>query len=62
MDDERRRKLEGTTRYDPAEVEQRVLEGWLSGGYFHPPRQPGGRRGRERQPTSAFERFSELPP
>jgi valyl-tRNA synthetase len=37
VDEERRRKLEGTTRYDPAEVEQRVFEGWLDGGYFHPP-------------------------
>jgi valyl-tRNA synthetase len=37
VDEERRRKLEGTTRYDPAEVEQRVFERWLDGGYFHPP-------------------------
>jgi valyl-tRNA synthetase len=36
MDPERRRSLEGTTRYDPAEVETRVLAGWLEGGYFHP--------------------------
>ncbi len=36
MDAERRRKLEETTRYDPSEVEARVLEGWLEGGYFHP--------------------------
>jgi valyl-tRNA synthetase len=34
---ERRDKLERTTRYDPAEVERRVFEGWLEGGYFHPP-------------------------
>jgi valyl-tRNA synthetase len=37
VDEERRRKLEGTTRYDPAEVEQRVFARWLEGGYFHPP-------------------------
>ncbi len=36
MDAERRSKLEETTRYDPSEVEARVLEGWLDGGYFHP--------------------------
>jgi valyl-tRNA synthetase len=37
LDPERRKKLEQTTRYDPSKVEQRVLEGWLEGGYFHPP-------------------------
>jgi valyl-tRNA synthetase len=37
LDDERRKKLESTTRYDPSEVERRVLERWLAGGYFHPP-------------------------
>jgi valyl-tRNA synthetase len=37
MDAERREKLEKTTRYDPAEVEGRILERWLAGGYFHPP-------------------------
>ncbi|HYU62071.1 MAG TPA: valine--tRNA ligase [Solirubrobacterales bacterium] len=37
MDEARRTKLERTTRYDPAEVEGRVFEGWLEGGYFHPP-------------------------
>ena len=36
MDDERRKRLEQTTRYDPAEVEGRVLGRWLDGGYFHP--------------------------
>jgi valyl-tRNA synthetase len=37
MDAERRKRLEDTTRYDPSEVEERILEGWLAGGYFHPP-------------------------
>jgi len=37
MDDERRKRLEETTRYEPAEVEGRILERWLEGGYFHPP-------------------------
>src|SRR5947208_9902566 len=37
MDPERRKRLEETTRYDPAEVEGRVLQAWLEGGYFHPP-------------------------
>ncbi len=36
MDAERRQRLEATTRYDPAEVEARVLATWLEGGYFHP--------------------------
>src|SRR6266576_3061351 len=36
MDDERRKRLESTTRYDPSEVEGRILERWLDGGYFHP--------------------------
>jgi valyl-tRNA synthetase len=36
MDAERRRRLEETTRYDPREVETRVLAAWLDGGYFHP--------------------------
>jgi valyl-tRNA synthetase len=30
-------RLEQTTRYDPSEVEERILERWLAGGYFHPP-------------------------
>jgi valyl-tRNA synthetase len=29
--------LDQRTRYDPAEVEQRVFEEWMRGGYFHPP-------------------------
>jgi valyl-tRNA synthetase len=37
VDPERRAKLEATTRYDPAEVEGRVFERWMQGGYFHPP-------------------------
>ena len=36
MDAERQKRLEATTRYDPVEVEARVLAGWLEGGYFHP--------------------------
>src|SRR6478672_4112975 len=31
-----RERLEGTTRYDPAEVETRVFAEWMEGGYFHP--------------------------
>ncbi len=37
MPDDRRRRLEQTTRYDPSAVEQRVFADWESGGYFHPP-------------------------
>jgi valyl-tRNA synthetase len=37
VDAERRKRLEETTRYDPSEVEGRVLQSWLAGGYFHPP-------------------------
>ena len=37
MDAERRATLEATTRYEPSEVEGRILERWLEGGYFHPP-------------------------
>jgi valyl-tRNA synthetase len=36
MDGERRARLAETTRYDPSEVEGRVLERWLDGRYFHP--------------------------
>jgi valyl-tRNA synthetase len=36
MDAERHRKLEATTRYDPAEVEERILAAWLDGGHFSP--------------------------
>src|SRR5688500_20292280 len=32
--------LEQRTRYDPQEVEPRVLARWLEAGYFHP--EPGG--------------------
>ncbi|MEX2107028.1 MAG: valine--tRNA ligase [Solirubrobacterales bacterium] len=31
-----REKLEKTTRYAPAEVENRVFAEWVEGGYFHP--------------------------
>jgi valyl-tRNA synthetase len=31
-----RKKLEETTRYDPAKVEGRVFAEWMEGGYFHP--------------------------
>ena len=37
MDAERRKRLEETTRYEPEQVEGRILERWLEGGYFHPP-------------------------
>jgi valyl-tRNA synthetase len=37
VDAARRRELEETTRWDPAEVERRVFEGWMEGGWFHPP-------------------------
>jgi len=37
VDAERRKSLEARTRYDPSEVEKRILERWLEGGYFHPP-------------------------
>src|SRR3954469_25064014 len=37
MDEGRRKTLEKTTRYEPSEVEERILERWLEGGYFHPP-------------------------
>jgi valyl-tRNA synthetase len=33
----RRERLEQTTRWDPGEVEQRVFERWMEGGWFHPP-------------------------
>jgi valyl-tRNA synthetase len=36
MADANRKKLEATTRYDPAEVERRVFGEWMEGGYFHP--------------------------
>jgi valyl-tRNA synthetase len=37
MDGERRERLEKTTRYEPVEVEKRVLDQWLDGAYFHTP-------------------------
>jgi valyl-tRNA synthetase len=37
MDEDRRKRLENTTRYEPSEVEGRILEHWLEGAYFHPP-------------------------
>src|ERR671936_2098721 len=37
MDAARRKRLEDTTRYEPSHVEERILERWLDGGYFHPP-------------------------
>jgi valyl-tRNA synthetase len=36
VDEARRKKLEETTRYQPAEVEGRVFAEWMDGGYFHP--------------------------
>ncbi len=36
MDAAQRQKLEETTRYEPGEVEGRVFEEWIAGGYFHP--------------------------
>jgi valyl-tRNA synthetase len=34
---DQRTRLSRTTRYDPSEVESRIFERWLEGGYFHPP-------------------------
>ncbi len=36
MDAAQRKRLEESTRYDPAEVEGRVFAEWIEGGYFHP--------------------------
>ena len=36
MDDAARKKLEETTRWEPAETEARIFSEWLEGGYFHP--------------------------
>jgi len=36
VDEARRKKLEGATRYEPGEVEGRVFGEWLEAGYFHP--------------------------
>jgi valyl-tRNA synthetase len=37
MDADRRKKLQDTSRYDPAEIEGRIFSEWLEAGYFHPP-------------------------
>jgi valyl-tRNA synthetase len=37
MADPSRKALEETTRYDPAQVERRIMDEWLAAGYFHPP-------------------------
>jgi valyl-tRNA synthetase len=37
MDEQRRSRLEATTRWDPAEVEQRVFAEWMASGAFDPP-------------------------
>ncbi len=37
MDEQRRNKLEATTRWDPAEVERRIFAEWMSSGAFDPP-------------------------
>ena len=42
MDAERKTKLEATTRWDPGEVEERVFERWMEGGWFHPPAEGSG--------------------
>jgi valyl-tRNA synthetase len=36
VDGERRKRLEDTTRWDPAAVESRIFARWLEGGHFHP--------------------------
>ena len=36
MDAAKRKKLEETTRYEPAEVERRLFAEWMEAGYFHP--------------------------
>ena len=36
MDENAKKSLESTTRYDPSEVERRIFERWEEGGYFHP--------------------------
>jgi valyl-tRNA synthetase len=37
MDAERSKTLEARTRWEPGEVEQRIFERWMEGGWFHPP-------------------------
>ena len=36
VDDKARQKLEETTRWEPGEVEGRIFDEWMEGGYFHP--------------------------
>ena len=36
MSEGRRDLLQQKTRYDPAEVEQRIFAEWIEAGYFHP--------------------------
>jgi valyl-tRNA synthetase len=36
MDADARKRLEETTRYEPATVEGRIFSEWMEGGYFHP--------------------------
>jgi valyl-tRNA synthetase len=36
VDAAQRKKLEGRTRYDAAEVEARIFAEWIAAGYFHP--------------------------
>jgi valyl-tRNA synthetase len=37
VDEARRKTLEETTRWDPGAVEERIFDGWMQGGWFHPP-------------------------
>ena len=37
MDERSQSQLEATTRWEPGEVEARVFERWLEGGWFSPP-------------------------
>jgi valyl-tRNA synthetase len=37
MDEERRNKLEATTRWDPGAAEARIFDAWYETGVFHPP-------------------------
>jgi len=37
LDADRRKTLEGTTRWDPGAVEGRVFDRWMEGGWFSPP-------------------------
>jgi valyl-tRNA synthetase len=43
MNDQRKRTLEATTRWEPGDVEARVFERWMEGGWFSPP--PDGNAG-----------------